>query len=662
MQQNNQQVHCTVLYSKRKMFCHSLLWLGWWCVTVQLLLLLLLLLQHPQIVTSTITIVETGRTFESKPDHHVGQKFLQEYMGRIQLLKENESLCPPQLQQQHQPSSSSSSPSSPSSSSLVVGTVMNSFNNNNNNNNNNINNINSKLYKITPTNDGLPVALIVTGGGGCSVADKAMVATTMIAPSGVVKYLIIKDHSKRLTKGSGPGVEDDNDDNDEILPVVALSSDDESFAFHTSLNHTEETLPFPSSLLLETVDDESYLGRFPMRVNEQQQQQQQQPSVAILHVSNKVGNLLVNIIDTEIDLVRQSGGTKVFLTGEGPDRGKMVFTWMLAVLFMCACGCCCMLMAVQTAWEDEQQQQQQQNATPPVRRRLTLQQVRTRFPAFHFNPAEHQQQANHKDPAQQYCQLLDECTICLDEFHVGVRCRQLPCQHVFHSTCIARWLIERSAVCPLCKMDLFEDEEAQDNNEEEEEGNQRDQNVTEESEPLFSRQWWTNLTNHSGRRTAPSSGVQVEIPPQPQSPDIPASSMAPTTTDNNDLFVTRNWWPLSVEVAPLSSVEEDHRSSNGRPPTRPSPWRWNLFGRLRRSEVAGDWLVTELTEPLIAEETTTMTMTESQQQQQQELQSFLQSRQSMEVISFSRTTTSSEDDTNETLTGMDQPTAATEIV
>uniref|UniRef100_A0A7R9WLD9 RING-type domain-containing protein n=1 Tax=Craspedostauros australis TaxID=1486917 RepID=A0A7R9WLD9_9STRA len=37
--------------------------------------------------------------------------------------------------------------------------------------------------------------------------------------------------------------------------------------------------------------------------------------------------------------------------------------------------------------------------------------------------------------------------------------RKLPCDHTFHANCIARWLVERSATCPLCKIDLFEDEE-----------------------------------------------------------------------------------------------------------------------------------------------------------------------------------------------------------
>jgi hypothetical protein len=42
------------------------------------------------------------------------------------------------------------------------------------------------------------------------------------------------------------------------------------------------------------------------------------------------------------------------------------------------------------------------------------------------------------------------CVICLDPFAVGDLLKQLPCNHCFHSTCISKWLAERST-CPVCQ-------------------------------------------------------------------------------------------------------------------------------------------------------------------------------------------------------------------
>ncbi|KAJ2799057.1 hypothetical protein H4R20_004584, partial [Coemansia guatemalensis] len=48
-----------------------------------------------------------------------------------------------------------------------------------------------------------------------------------------------------------------------------------------------------------------------------------------------------------------------------------------------------------------------------------------------------------------------ECAICLDDLVVGDVVRKLPCPHVFHATCIDRWLLFQSSVCPLCKRDTL---------------------------------------------------------------------------------------------------------------------------------------------------------------------------------------------------------------
>jgi len=50
-----------------------------------------------------------------------------------------------------------------------------------------------------------------------------------------------------------------------------------------------------------------------------------------------------------------------------------------------------------------------------------------------------------------------ECCICLDYYHSGDAVVKLPCGHVFHHSCLERWLLQaqafRDRACPLCKAD-----------------------------------------------------------------------------------------------------------------------------------------------------------------------------------------------------------------
>jgi hypothetical protein len=170
--------------------------------------------------------------------------------------------------------------------------------------------------------------------------------------------------------------------------------------------------------------------------------------VAILHVSYKAGYALLDLVLKETAETRARGGSKILVNGkEPPASAKTVFLWSLFSMSLCCVVCCCLAMFVNHGMLLEE------DHTPPprpVRRRLTHQQVRDNYPAFHYHPENYLEQP------------LDECAICLDECEPHVRCQQLTCQHVFHSTCIGRWLIERSATCPLCKIDLYEEEEEHD--------------------------------------------------------------------------------------------------------------------------------------------------------------------------------------------------------
>ena len=50
-----------------------------------------------------------------------------------------------------------------------------------------------------------------------------------------------------------------------------------------------------------------------------------------------------------------------------------------------------------------------------------------------------------------------ECTLCLEPYSTGEQLRTLPCQHVFHASCIDCWLFDKcdsaKRACPLCRRD-----------------------------------------------------------------------------------------------------------------------------------------------------------------------------------------------------------------
>lgn len=50
--------------------------------------------------------------------------------------------------------------------------------------------------------------------------------------------------------------------------------------------------------------------------------------------------------------------------------------------------------------------------------------------------------------------ILTSCVICMSHFKNGQHIRVLPCQHEYHSKCIARWFTMNSS-CPICRRDNF---------------------------------------------------------------------------------------------------------------------------------------------------------------------------------------------------------------
>lgn len=42
------------------------------------------------------------------------------------------------------------------------------------------------------------------------------------------------------------------------------------------------------------------------------------------------------------------------------------------------------------------------------------------------------------------------CTVCQEDFKIGEKVKELPCEHYFHDDCISPWLQSQNT-CPMCR-------------------------------------------------------------------------------------------------------------------------------------------------------------------------------------------------------------------
>lgn len=171
----------------------------------------------------------------------------------------------------------------------------------------------------------------------------------------------------------------------------------------------------------------------------------------------------------QTDETRQMGGPRLLLDGRSFDTAKFLRSllfWMGLTIMVLGC-CCSILLSARVQNLLDLEAETNQGPTRPTRRRMTPEQVEQAFPVERYQQGNEIVTADGTVLSAQLDQVdLSCCSICLDEYEPGDRIRRLPCGHVFHSTCIAKWLTERSCTCPLCKLDLLPEEREDDSDSE----------------------------------------------------------------------------------------------------------------------------------------------------------------------------------------------------
>ena len=526
----------------------------------------------PSISDAMITILDTNKRFASKQDNYYGPLFWKgyQYMARLQYLPGNMEACP--SQDSYEP----------------------------------------EQQLIAPT-DGLPIALLVKSGG-CSLTEKARYIKNHTSHSRLVKYIILdaKLHAQEEIVELG----------DELTDVLP---EQESFWRISDLSYHEQA---PIVMDLET---EEALAKKKKTKNEDRDEVS--VPMHVLHISSRSLFQIIQMVVHESDETLSAGGPRVAMDSR---RGTSTLDssgalWIAFSALMGAFCCSCMLILTGNSWWEPPEPPRPQQPRRPQRRRLTKEQVKRLFPIYQFNgesleplegdttPLVNNSQdvesgadgESGEDALQPFVPRpldLECCSVCLDEYDRGDRLRCLdPCHHTFHAKCIGRWLSERSATCPLCKIELYDPEEPEPEEDEEVEG---ESNEAQAPTPVTNNE--TNNSNADQSEEPSGNNGVLRIParfffgPNSQNGSSPDEESG-TAQETEQLVPGQGDAPTPLELADNASTVAQER--------RRSRW-WRSFQRLfstapRRDDTIEGSTVS-LTEPLLTTEEPDTTPTEGE--------------------------------------------------
>jgi hypothetical protein len=273
--------------------------------------------------------------------------------------------------------------------------------------------------------------------------------------------------------------------------------------------------------------------------------------------------------------------------------------YMALIVFVAAGSCFILLLfCTNSDWDDDDIHQLNNNQTNttsrPTRQRLTKTQVREIYPIYRYDGQSKlyrikvkQQQDQDQDVQQQSTAELasttdptdtlrqpllssstqqniyeeeiidnihiDTCSICLDEYEVNDKLRIIPnCQHMYHSKCIGRWLSERSAVCPLCKVNLYIDPEIENDD-----GNNNTNSVTNNTTSTNSN-ISTENTNNNAESVTPS--LSNDISTSIWHRVIERLFVSPNITTSTALTTTMN--PIEATTIPDGEIPSYNQETN----------------------------------------------------------------------------------------------------